>query len=188
MSFTDAEQDIYTAEVVSRYCDFYGHGQDAFESLLVFSAADKLRRGGTLLDVGCGPGIIHDWLTLHPADYMGLDPSEPMIHEACRRHPGFRYAWTSFEEFDSKIQYDVVLGAFGPLMHVHDLEPFARKLGSVLAPDGKFILMGAGAPNQHVRMLDGASPPTVWHPPEVLQFYFGGSIYPLGSLLVVTNA
>jgi SAM-dependent methyltransferase len=188
MSFTD-DQDVYTEEVVARYVDFYGHGADAFESLLVFNAARAMMgRHGRLLDVGCGPGIIHDWIDLAPGDYLGIDPSRPMVAEAQRRYPTYQYRHTSFEDYQCLGRWDVVLGAFGPLMHVRDLQPFARKLRRILAPDGRFLLMGAGEPHQHVRLLDGKSPETIYHTPAELRNAFGGQVYRLGGLNVVTNA
>jgi len=186
MSSTD-DQDVYTADVAARYLDFYGHGQDAFESLLVFNAAMAMRGNGRLLDVGCGPGIIHDWVNIPYGDYVGIDPSAAMIAEARRRWPKYTYHHVRFEDYQPMGEFDVVLGAFGPLMHVHDLRQFAFRLSRCLKPDGRFLLMGAGQPHQHVRLLDGKSPETIYHSTGELRDAFGGHVYPLGSLLVVTN-
>jgi SAM-dependent methyltransferase len=185
MSSTE-DQDIYTDEVVDRYLDFYGRGVDAFESLLIFSAAARL--GENLLDVGCGPGITLDFIQPDPKHYLGLDSSAAMVRLARRRHPDYEFVHQSFEMWCSTRQFDMVLGGFGPLMHVDDLGPFAVALRRVLAPGGRFLLMGAGAPGQHVRLLDGNSPSTIYHPPDELVDAFGGQVFALGSLLVVTNA
>lgn len=183
------EDDLY-AEVAGEYCDFYGRGEDAFHSLLVFGAAELLRRGGMMLDVGCGPGIALDWMDVSPSYYVGLDPSGPMLAEARRRHPGHLFLESRFETAPviRADAFELVLGAFGPLMHVVDLEPFAAKLNEVLAPGGRFMLMGAGTEYFPVRILDGRPHRTFYHSPAELAAVFGGTVYELAQYLVVTNA
>lgn len=190
MSSTEqaVEPDIY-AEVVQDYCAFYGHGEDAFHSLVVFGAATLLRRGGTMLDVGCGPGIALDWMDVDPAHYLGLDSSLPMIEEARRLHPGYEFVHSAFEDWESPRFFDLVLGAWGPLLHVPELKLpyFAAALERALAKGGQYLLMGAGEPDLRVRILDGEPHHIHYHSPATLFAAFGGAVYPLSTYLAVTN-
>jgi SAM-dependent methyltransferase len=61
------------------------HGQTArMESVL---AALDPRPGESLLDYGCGPGRLSDFLPSTVGDYVGYDPAQGMIARAKREHP-----------------------------------------------------------------------------------------------------
>jgi len=47
----------------------------------------RLADGGPIIDAGCGPGHVTDFLADLGADVTGLDLSPGMVAEATRRHP-----------------------------------------------------------------------------------------------------
>jgi SAM-dependent methyltransferase len=99
--------------------------------------------GNRILDVGCGPGDILDYL---PAvDYVGLDCSAEYIHSARNRFGSrgrFVLARISEADVDRPGTYDLVL-ATGVLHHLDDSEALAlfRLARQALQPDGRLVTL-----------------------------------------------
>jgi SAM-dependent methyltransferase len=93
---------------------------------------------GTVLDIGCGMGHMHQLLGIPPNRYTGVDVNELFLEEGRRRFPGLRllrapaHDLSVFEDdaFDLALCSDV-------LIHLAEMEPALRELirvarGSVL--------------------------------------------------------
>ncbi len=100
--------------------------------------------GLSLLDVGCGGGLVTEPMTRLGFSVMGIDPSPEAIANA-REHARMSHldidyrAGTVEEAADAHRHYDVVL-ALEVIEHVADCDAFLRCLGSLVAPGGAAVV------------------------------------------------
>ncbi len=98
----------------------------------------------SVLDIGCGGGLLSEPLARLGAKVSGLDAS-PKTLEAARKHAAkeklkIAYIEGSVEDFaQGKQKYDVVL-AMEILEHVADIPSFLKSAASLLKPNGILIV------------------------------------------------
>ena len=102
----------------------------------------RLARGGTVLDVGCGEGLLVDQLRPHGyRRYLGIDVSEAAIAQAAGRGD----AATSFVAGDAETQappagpWDVVVFNES-VYYFHEPVATLRRYETVLADGGAFVV------------------------------------------------
>jgi predicted TPR repeat methyltransferase len=66
---------------------------------LVVELGPRLERGATVLDLGCGDGIMAEPLLAYGLDYTGVDLSAQMVDAARRRRPEATFVVGRFEDF-----------------------------------------------------------------------------------------
>ena len=99
--------------------------------------------GLTILDIGCGAGILSEPLSRLGADVLGIDPAPGNI-DLARRHASeagapVRYRCASLEEIaDETARFDLVL-AMEVVEHVRDVPGFIGRACGLLRPGGVFI-------------------------------------------------
>lgn len=102
----------------------------------------KAKTGDRILDIGCGPGNMIDYLPQN-IDYVGFDDSQLYIENAKKRYPQGNYSFfcqriNFAKDFDEK--FDLIM-ANAVLHHIDDEE--VKKLISFastnLKPGGRFI-------------------------------------------------
>ena len=107
-----------------------------------FVARDvRAQAGDTVLDVGCGPGDVLDYLP--EVDYWGFDISAPYIEQARRRHAGrgqFRCQMLTRDDLPRLPAFDIVI-ASGLLHHLDDAQAHELlALGRLaLKPGGRLL-------------------------------------------------
>jgi len=137
--------DIETIRIYDeKACEFAREWEDSQ------SPPDDLRavvtryfRKGPTVDVGCGSGRDTAWLTDNGFDALGVDPSEGLLAEARRRHPGIRFRMDSLPELAT-----LGSGAYANvlcetvIMHLdrQGVADAVRRLVSLLAPQGVLYL------------------------------------------------
>lgn len=87
-----------------------GIGEVAHYAVIV-GYGHYLRPGGSVLDVGCGSGVLHErWLPVGYGRYVGVDISEVAVRElAAHQHPKADFVAANAEEFEPEETFDVVV-------------------------------------------------------------------------------
>lgn len=132
----------------------------------------------TILDLGCGTGLLTDLLAAHGHSVVGVDPAERMLALAGRRLPGnVRWLCADARTLDLQQRFDRVI-ASGHVFQVFradaDRLAFLRTAVRHLEPDGRLIFdtrnPGAAAwrswtPDRSRRRIDHATygPVEIWH-------------------------
>ncbi|WP_179352770.1 class I SAM-dependent methyltransferase [Winogradskyella vidalii] len=112
----------------------------------------KIKPGQKILDIGCGPGDILEFLP--DVDYLGIDLDANYIEQAKKKYGNkgtFKCAGVDGLDLEEANTFDIVISA-GVLHHLTDEQCFnlfkiAKK---ALKPDGRFISFdGCYIPNQN---------------------------------------
>jgi len=102
---------------------------------------DKIKNliEGKVLDVGCGTGLLLDYIKIPPHNYYGIDISPNMLNILKRKHPDYinRVKNLGFEDVTGK--YNVVLALFGVLNYIDS--KYFPKIKNLLVENGKYFLM-----------------------------------------------
>lgn len=121
----------------------YWNHNTAFHGELVAAAR---RRGGRVLDVGCGDGLLLERLAAVAREVVGIDP-DPVAVARARSRVGAD-AWVlGHGLLDDDVrdlgQFDTVCSV-ATLHHV-PLRPALRRLGELVAPGGELRVVGLAA-------------------------------------------
>lgn len=109
------------------------------QSIPALLAHARLFPGARVLDAGCGPGYVAACAELLGASAIGIDFSEAMIGEACKRFPGIRFETGDVEDLPLPDRsYDAVLSNI-VLFHVTDPDRAIAESFRVLAEGGRFV-------------------------------------------------
>ena len=126
----------------------YASGQwallrDQYELARYRVVAGFIQAGGqpvSLLDIGCGEGVILHHLELQRITrYTGLDVAQAALDRISLRRPEDEYVCSTLEEFGPKQCWDVIL--FNEVLY-YTFDPVAqlRRLESALNPGGWFVI------------------------------------------------
>ncbi len=119
------------------YDDMYSDPSDKLEDQELFGILGGIV-GGKTLDIGCGTGILLDYLEV--SDYYGVDPSREMLSKLDQKHPERRIMESTAEEFIGLVNgFDTIVALYGVGSYL-DHTIFA-KLHEQLAPGGKIMIM-----------------------------------------------
>ncbi|MGW2028248.1 class I SAM-dependent DNA methyltransferase [Streptomyces decoyicus] len=110
--------------------------------LALFADLVNSRGGGSVADVGCGPGRITAHLRRLGVDAFGIDLSPGMIEVARRDHPGLRFELGSMTDLDLGDGSMAGLVAWYSLIHIPDTQigTVFKHFHRVLQPGGSLLL------------------------------------------------
>jgi ubiquinone/menaquinone biosynthesis C-methylase UbiE len=132
--------------VADSYADLTRHLLDETPEeravLALFADMVGVQGGGTVADVGCGPGRITVHLRQLGADAFGIDLSPGMIEVARRDHPGLRFDLGSMTDLALADATMAGLVAWYSLIHVPDdhISAVLAHFGRVVRPGGPLLL------------------------------------------------
>lgn len=113
-------------------CRYFLREMDSFSAL----------KGLSILDIGCGGGLVSEPLARLGAEVLGIDPSAQNIQVAQAHLEGENlsasYQVATVEKMEGKT-FDVVI-ALEVLEHLEDAQDFLRHCQKLLAPKGVLIL------------------------------------------------
>ncbi|HMA49717.1 MAG TPA: trans-aconitate 2-methyltransferase [Magnetospirillaceae bacterium] len=91
----------------------------------------------TIIDLGCGPGNITEWLQRRwpRARITGVDSSREMLDSARARHPDLAWEQADIEQWLPKVRADVIYSN-AALQWLDHHRPVFAKLFAALAPGG----------------------------------------------------
>ncbi|HLT83996.1 MAG TPA: methyltransferase domain-containing protein, partial [Phototrophicaceae bacterium] len=121
----------------------YWNHNTAFHGEIV---ADARRRGGRVLDVGCGEGLLLERLAGVADEAVGLEPDPEAVARArARDAPRARVVQAGL--LDSGLP---ALGLFDTVacvatLHHLPLRPALRRLGELVTPGGRLVVVGLAA-------------------------------------------
>lgn len=121
----------------------YWNHNTAFHKEIV---ADVRRRGGRVLDVGCGEGLLLERLAAVTGEVVGIDPDPGAVARALARNvPGARVHQAGL--LDAQLP---VTGHFDTVtcvatLHHLPLRPALHRLGELVTPGGRLVVVGLAA-------------------------------------------
>jgi len=122
-------------KVASAYDQLFSDEDSLKENKEIIS---KLSLNGSVLDIGCGTGLLLDTASVKRENYLGIDPSLKMLERLNEKHPGYKVINSYFEDFALE-GYDNIIGLFGVMNYIKP-ETLWRIREKVTA-NGNYFLM-----------------------------------------------
>jgi SAM-dependent methyltransferase len=130
------------ASVAELYIELFGTSQQVHADDLAFIGRHLASRPGTVLDLGCGPGHITDYLRSHGVDATGIDMVPEFIAHAQAGHPGGSYQLGSIDDLAVADHSIAGILAWGSLIHLppEDLDGVLAEFRRVMTPAGALVV------------------------------------------------
>ncbi|MFC0212012.1 class I SAM-dependent methyltransferase [Paenibacillus chartarius] len=124
----------------------YWNHNTAFHKELV---ADAKTRGGRVLDIGCGDGLLLQRLAPYAEQVVGIDPDEQMVERARTRLasiPNVKIISGDFLAMPAPSQKELFSTVICvAALHHMELRTALLKMRQVLAPGGRLLIVGLAA-------------------------------------------
>ena len=133
------------------YSDLFSRVYDAFGwnyypeefAVLLQRWMDKNQiRVQSMLDIGCGTGVLCSRMHAYGMDAQGMDLSEGMIAMAKEKYPELVFEQGNMVTYESDRQFDLVTSTCDAMNHIlepADLQQVMQNVYSYLAPGGYFL-------------------------------------------------
>ncbi|MEV4623089.1 class I SAM-dependent methyltransferase [Asanoa sp. NPDC049573] len=130
------------ASVAELYIDLFGTSQQVHPDDLAFIGRHLAGQTGPVLDLGCGPGHITEYLRALGADATGIDMVPEFIAHAQAAHPSGTYELGSFDNLAVANQSVGGILAWGSLIHLppQDLDGVLAEFRRAMAPAGTLVV------------------------------------------------
>ncbi|MEV0327425.1 class I SAM-dependent methyltransferase [Micromonospora echinospora] len=128
--------------VADLYIELFGTSQQVHADDLAFIGRHLSNRSGTVLDLGCGPGHITNYLRSLGVDAQGIDMVPEFIAHARAAHPDGRYQLGSMAKLDVANHSVAGILAWYSLIHLppQDLGGVLDGFRRVMAPAGTLVV------------------------------------------------
>lgn len=85
--------------IAGEYDDHYTDPKDILENNVIQAMLSRIiTPESTVLDIGCGTGLVLDLVEIDPANYIGIDPSQAMLHKLSEKYPEHKVIHGTYEE------------------------------------------------------------------------------------------
>ncbi len=130
------------ASVADLYIELFGTRKQVHADDLAFIERHLARQPGTVLDLGCGPGHITDYLRSLGVNATGIDMVPEFVAHARAAHLSGSYQLGSFENLAAANDSVTGILAWGSLIHLspQDLDGVLAEFQRVMAPAGTLVL------------------------------------------------
>jgi SAM-dependent methyltransferase len=134
-------RDAY-ASVADLYIELFGTSRQVHADDLAFVGRHLSSRPGKVLDLGCGPGHLTDYLRSLGVDAIGIDLVPGFIAHAKAAHPTGRYHLGSMTSLDVENHAIAGVLAWYSLIHLPppDLDGVLAEFRRVMAPAGTLVV------------------------------------------------
>lgn len=96
-------------------------------------------KGKSILEIGAGTGWLLDLaLEAGAKSIVGVEPAKENIRLARERYPRVKMVNKTFEDYQTKRKFDVILSVMS-LTHIADIDGAFKKIASLLSSEGKFF-------------------------------------------------
>ena len=123
-------------DLAETYDSHYQDGTFLAENRMIMDQLRKMAAGRSIVDIGCGTGLVLEYLDIAPEHYVGIDVSDKMLEVARRKFPDHRFVKDTFEgtrwgDLEYLKRPYLVVSLFGsPSYFVHASE-IGRKLAKL---------------------------------------------------------
>lgn len=109
-----------------------------------------LKKGGTVLDIGCGEGILQERLGTHNyAHYTGFDlAAEAVITAKMKENITTSFLVADMKTFTSSEKFDAII--FNEVIYYSNVLNTLNRYSAFLKPDGVFILSNFDSQNDKI--------------------------------------
>ncbi|MFY1669003.1 class I SAM-dependent methyltransferase [Plantactinospora sp. WMMB334] len=130
------------ASIAERYIALFGTRQQVHADDLAFIRRHLAGRPGAVLDAGCGPGHLTDYLRSLGVDATGVDVVPEFIAHAQAAHPSGSYQLGSFENLAVANHTVAGILAWGSLIHLppKELDDVLAEFRRAMAPAGTMVV------------------------------------------------
>lgn len=98
--------------------------------------------GQKVIDLGCGDGLLLDYLDIASDNYTGVDISQGMLDAARRKHPKHTFVKGDMEKLPvANLSQDIAVSLFGSMSYTLHFAQAVREMLRVLKVGGRFYLM-----------------------------------------------
>lgn len=101
-----------------RYDERYSTDAYLAENAQLFNALTPFLKG-SVLDIGCGTGLLLEYFPTSPFMYLGIDPSQGMMNEFIRKFPSHAFKQQTFDQFNYDGQFDTAIALFGSPSYIN---------------------------------------------------------------------
>jgi ubiquinone/menaquinone biosynthesis C-methylase UbiE len=136
---------------------------------------------GCVCDLGCGTGLMLEYLKIPTEQYVGVDISRRMLNHAQHKFPDHRFIHADIQgnvPLDDN-RFNGVLAAFGVMSYCAEPHTIISEIKRLLQPGGRFFIMLCGEPYQHraTHILNECDGEAVYFktytPPEISKMFRG---------------
>lgn len=108
-----AERDVWENQYASGAWDYLAGADEAGHDLAIARFCQRHVSHGALLDIGCGTGILLDYLRreagIAPSRYKGIDLAQTAVEQAAARHPDAHFVQCDYAAQGLPGRYDAVV-------------------------------------------------------------------------------
>lgn len=132
------------SDLFSRVYDAFGwnYYPEEFAGLLQRWIEKNQIRVQSMLDIGCGTGVLCSRMYAYGIDAQGMDLSEGMIAMAKEKYPELVFEQGNMITYESDRQFDLVTSTCDAMNHIldpADLQQVMQHVYGYLAPGGYFL-------------------------------------------------